>query len=202
MKRFQSLKRIEKIILLSFVFSIAMMFALWLMDKEPDRDFYIPAGYNGWLTIRYEVVGAEPLPLEDGRQQIVFNAEGIAETSSELEVGWRRDNYFWRSAAGDTPIPKSLEQEGEYYLYVQKHEYYVHDHLAVLKGLPPGSDTTLWDGTEISRGEAQEVSYEKGRKTLEYFYISVEPQALMFVPPPLQSDEALLDDEDRQIRVD
>lgn len=182
MKGFKSLKRIEKIILISFVFSIGMMFALWLMDKEPDRDFYVPAGYEGWLTIRYEVAGAEPIPMQEGRQQIVFSAEGIAETSSELTVGWRRDNYFWRSSEGDTPIPKSIEKEGEYYLQVQKHEYYSLDHLALLKSLTPGTDTTLWDGTEITRGEEQEVSYEKGRKTLEYFYISAEPQSIMFVP--------------------
>ncbi|MEL7531316.1 MAG: hypothetical protein AAFN10_08420 [Bacteroidota bacterium] len=71
-----------------------------------------------------------------------------------------------------------------------------------MKGLEAGEDTVLWDATRISRDEEQEVSYEKGRKTLEYFYISAEPKSIMFVPPPLQSDEALLDDEDRQIRVD
>lgn len=172
------------------------------MDKEDDRDFYLPPGFEGWVTIRYEVPDAPPLSYQDGNLQIVIAENGIAETSSRLTVGWRKDSYFWRSSEGDTPIPSSVQKDGEYYLYFSRHEYYTKDHLEVMKGLKAGEDTVLWDNTRISRSEEQEVSYEKGRKTLEYFYISAEPKSIMFVPPPLQSEEALLDDEDRQIRID
>lgn len=199
---FRSLKRVEKIIIMSFGFSILMMVGLWLMDKEDDREFYLPPGYEGWVTIRYEVADAPPLGYQDGNLQIVIPANGVVETSSRLTVGWRKDSYFWRSTEGDTPIPSSVKKEGEYYLHFSRHEYYTKDHLAVMKMLQAGEDTILWDATRISRGEEQEVSYEKGRKTLEYFYISAEAKSIMFVPPPLQSEEALLDDEDRQIRVD
>ncbi|MFK7920536.1 MAG: hypothetical protein AB8H47_01200 [Bacteroidia bacterium] len=200
--RLRSLKRVEKIILISFGFSILMMVGLWVMDKEDNRDFYLPTGHEGWVTIRYEVADAPPLAYKDGNLQIVIPANGIVETSSRVTVGWRKDSYFWRSSAGDTPIPSSIKKDGEYYLYLSRHEYYTKDHLDVLKMLQSGQDTLLADNTRISRGEEQEVSYEKGRKTLEYFYISAEPKSIMFVPPPLESEEALLDDEDRQIRVD
>jgi hypothetical protein len=198
----RKLKRIEKIILISFGFSVVVMFALWLLDKAPNRDFYFPQGFEGWAVIRYEVPGAGEFELQDGREQIVFSDSGIAETSAAMNVGWRRDVFFWLDQGEAVEIPSSVEKNGEYYIHQHGHEFYSQSHLHLLPRLKAGQDTLLWDGTRIERKENQEVNYKKGRKTREYFYISAEPQSLFFTAPPLTDEDALLDSDDRSIQID
>ena len=106
----RKLKRIERIILTSFIISAVILVIFWLMDKKPDRDFYIPKDFEGWVLVRYSVDDAPPLELKEGNQQIIISDSGYAETSDKLVVGWRKDRYFWINDDGSTePIPPKVD---------------------------------------------------------------------------------------------
>lgn len=194
--------KIEKVILLSFGLSAVVILGVWLLDKQPNRDFFLPQGYEGWVVVQYEVPHAPPFELKEGRQQIVFDEQGVARTSEKMEVGWRRDVYYWKDGSSITPIPPSVERNGEYFLHLHGHEFYSRSHLALIDQLPEGRDTVLWDGTRIEKLKNQEISYQKGRKTLEYFYISNAPESLYFSIPALTDSTALLDTDDRSVPID
>ena len=59
----------------------------------------VPDGYTGWCEAHYGVVGAPPLPVEDGKRVFRYDENGRLETSSEFEEGWGVDSYFY--VAGD-----------------------------------------------------------------------------------------------------
>jgi hypothetical protein len=194
-------KRIERIIFIATGASAVMLIGLWLLDKKPNRDFVLPEGYEGWVTVRYSVPYALPLPLRDGSLQIIVNSEGYAETSTDLEVGWRRDRYFWQTDTGRVPIPASVEVDEEPHIYVHQHAYFTQSYEDLLTSLPVGADTTLPDGTHLERPTYSEVSYAKGKKTLEYFYLSKMPRSIFFNPPPNPDFDGLESTEDRAIPV-
>lgn len=178
-----------------------MMVALWLLDKEPNRDYYLPEGYEGWVTIRYRVPGADPLPVKDGRLQFAISDSGYLETSDELVVGWRRDHYHWRGDDGTTwEFPASVQLEnGDYGLQIHQHAYFARDWTHLLGQLSADTDTVLPDKTRITIEGEGEVTYTTGKKTLEYFYVTAEPQSIMFTPPPNPDMEGLESTEDRLI---
>ena len=188
----RKLKRIERIILISFCFSAVILVAFWLMDKEPDRDFYIPKNYHGWLTVRYGVEGAAPLKLKDGVQQILFSDSGYAETSDVLIVGWRKDRYFWLNEDGTSErIPPSVEMGDSLGIYLHHHAYYAKNHENLLASLPIGTDTILPDETRLIKESENKVEYTRGKKTLEYFFLSKSPESIMYNPPKNPKSEAL-----------
>ena len=196
----RKLKRIERIIIISFIFSAVVMMGFWIMDKKPDRDFFIPRNYHGWLTVRYSVAEASPLALKDGAQQIIFSDSGYAETSDELIVGWRKDRYFWVNADGSTErIPASVVVADSIGIYLHHHAYYAKSHEDLLAGLPAGTDTTLADETHIVKASENNVEYTRGKKTLEYFFLSKNPEPIFFNPPKNANSEALESTEDRAI---
>jgi hypothetical protein len=199
----RKLKRIERIIIISFCFSAVVLVGFWIMDKEPDRDFFIPKNYHGWLEVRYSVADAKPLELKDGVQQIVFNDSGYAETSDILIVGWRKDRYYWLNEDGSTEqIPPSVELGDSMGIYLHHHAYYAQSHEDLLASLPIGIDTTLADETRIIKNSENNVEYTRGKKTLEYFYLSEAPRSILFNPPKNPKSEALESTEDRAIPLE
>ena len=158
------LKRIEKIILASTLLSAVILVCFWLMDKEPNRDFYVPKSYAGWVTIEYSVPGAPPIALKEGVMQFPISDSGYLATSTDLKVGWRRDRYFWVENGKEQKIPASVEVEGEPRIYIHSHQYFSKSHEHLLAHLPVGTDTTLPDQTHIIKKSANAVSYEKGKK--------------------------------------
>ena len=76
----------------------------WLSElgetkRTPDR-YLIPEGFVGWVEIDYGVAGAQPLPIEDGHALFRFSQSGRLATSTPLEFGTAKDEYFYVSAAG------------------------------------------------------------------------------------------------------
>ena len=65
-------------------------------DRRPSR-FLIPDGYVGWVKVYFKVKDAAPLPIEDGYYLFKFPKSGSFNTSSEMEVGWAQDEYFYYS---------------------------------------------------------------------------------------------------------
>ncbi len=60
--------------------------------------YYIPKGYAGWVTIRYNIKGAPPIPFTragvGGMYKIMVPKSGIVETSSPLYEEWHRTKYY------------------------------------------------------------------------------------------------------------
>lgn len=196
----RKLKTVEKVILIGFGTLAVMMTGLWLLDKQPNRAYHLPDGFEGWVEIRYSVDGAPALEEKDGMLQYVIGEDGTMETSDKLVVGWRRDEYFYRKASGESvQLPASVEKEGEYYIHIHRHSYYAKDWTDLLMDIPFGTDTILEDETRLTKLVPEEVEYVTGKKTLEYFYVSREPQSILFNPPKNPEMEGLESTEDRQI---
>ena len=69
--------------------------------RHPNR-YLVPDGYIGWLEIKYGQKGAGDLPLINGAIVCKFPPSGLLETSSALELGSARDEYFYYTDAGST----------------------------------------------------------------------------------------------------
>lgn len=186
----RKLKRIEKIILIGFINSLLVFLAIWIWYKAPDRQFYVPKGYQGWVKIEYRVPGAPPLPEQDGKQILTINDSGYLATSTPLEIGWRRDDFFWKNDQEEIPrFVETGDPEPSRYIHALQPLSMFYEN--VLKVLAPGSDTTLPDKTKIKKNLRGQVDYQPGKKRLEYFYMSETPQPFSFTPPPLEDPAAL-----------
>lgn len=192
-------KTVEKVILIGFITLAVMMTGLWVLDKEPNRAYYLPAGYEGWVTIRYSVPDAPALKEKDGVLQFQIGEDGTMETSDALVVGWRRDEFFVQDDEQTQQLPSSVKKDGEYYLHIHQRGYFSKDWTSLLLDLPFGSDTILEDETRLTKLSPEEVEYVTGKKTLEYFYVSKEPESIMFTPPKHPDMEGLESTEDRTI---
>ena len=196
----RKLKLLDKLIIVSGTTFALFMIVFWLFLKRSNKDYYLPAGFEGWVTVKYGVPGAAPLAAKEGVLQVVISDSGYVETATPLDEGWGRDRYFWVGAGDTVQIPSSVKKEGDYYLHLHGHSYQFYSHEALLTLLPEGADTLLWDGTRIAMKKEGEVSYQPGDKTLEYFYLSAQPQPIQFVPPQNPSQEYLRSLEDYRLR--
>ena len=199
----RKLKKIELIIIVGFVASSITLLIFWWLNKKDNRDFYLPRDYAGWVMVYYEVPDAPPLPVKDEVQQLHIPAHGILKTSSKLDIGWRRDRYFWREADGTlTPIPAVVDQADGPHIYIHQHQFFSRSYMDLAKQMTGGSDTTLTDGTAIERMPSGLVNYEPGRKSLEHFYLSATPQPLQFQPPDNLRSQALESLDSRELKLD
>ncbi|MEL6134203.1 MAG: hypothetical protein AAFR59_12640 [Bacteroidota bacterium] len=196
----RKLKKVEIIILIGFINCALAYVGMWLWFKAPDRDFFLPQDYTGWVKIKYSVPSAAPLPEIDGVQQVIIPDSGYLETSTSLNVGWRKDRFFWQDGS-DEEIETFFVDGEEPYRYVSDHQSYSVFHEDIIKSLKPGTDTTLADETEIDLDLTKRLNYQPGKKSLEYFYLSSQPQKLSFIPPPLVDPEALKSVEDRLVKT-
>jgi len=73
-------------------------------SRRPSR-YLIPNDYVGWVEIHFEVKGATALPVEDGFYLFKFSRGCILKTSSSLESGWARDEYYYYDDAKRQPLP-------------------------------------------------------------------------------------------------
>ena len=63
--------------------------------SRPPSRYLIPDGYLGWVRVEYDVSGAPPLPMEDGRFILRFPPEARLQTSSPEHFGWAKDEFFY-----------------------------------------------------------------------------------------------------------
>jgi len=69
-------------------------------SKRAPYRYLIPGGYVGWVEIRFGVLDAPELPVQEGFRVARFSKEGTLNTSSRLQDGWAKDEYYYY--AGDT----------------------------------------------------------------------------------------------------
>jgi hypothetical protein len=72
-------------------------------QRRPCR-YLIADGYVGWVKVYFKVKKAPPLPIEDGYYLFAFPASGVLLTSSDLEEGWARDQYFYYAGTTRHPL--------------------------------------------------------------------------------------------------
>lgn len=190
---------IDRIILYGTVALAAFLLILWLSGKRKGRDYYFPAGYSGWVSIKYQVPGAPPLEQADGRWQLHLPDSGYLVTSTPLETGWGRDRYFFASDTGWVSIPSVVTLDDQQRLHIHSRDFRYFSHEELLPQLPVGTDTVMWDGSHIEKISDREVSYRTGNFTLEYFYLSNPAVSIDFRPPPNPRMEGLNSTRDRAI---
>lgn len=69
-------------------------------EYRTPKEYHIPDGFNGWISVHYEVDGSAPLETRWGRTIIEVDASGRVETSSKPEFGWNLSGdsyYYYRS---------------------------------------------------------------------------------------------------------
>ncbi len=161
--------------------------------KRKDKDFYIPEGFSGWITIRYDVPNAKALTEKEGAFQIFIPKDGNLITSTHFEDGWSKDRFFrYDSAKKITEIPRHLTQNNETLKWIHWYESHIRSHQKLVPELKNGVDTLLYDGTRIIKKDSLNIQYIEGRKTIEAFYISPEPKNLQFNPPANPDSEILI----------
>ncbi|MCB9230330.1 MAG: hypothetical protein H6581_01590 [Bacteroidia bacterium] len=184
LKKFTRLKLLDKILIISGLTLLAGLVLYVFFSKRPDRHFVVPAGYEGWVTIRYEKPDASPFPLENGAIMIRVSDSGYAETSDRYMKGWGRDEFFTLENGKEIPLEYSRKEgvERVFRVHHRLAEYKNWDDLIVT--MEPNSDTSLFDGTKISR-EDTTVSVNAGRKLMQHFYLTNEYKKEFYEPPAM-----------------
>ena len=82
-------------------------------------EYHVPSGFNGWIVIKYGVVGAPAIPFVPkgvgGTYTFRIPADGYLETSSPMLNDWHTDRYFRSDRGGAvlvawTPPPFFLRE--------------------------------------------------------------------------------------------
>ncbi|HZS47710.1 MAG TPA: hypothetical protein VFC63_21760 [Blastocatellia bacterium] len=77
------------------------------MDR-PSRHpckYLIPDGYVGKVRIYFSLPDAKPLPLDGGMYVVVIPPDGRLRTSTGLETGSAKDEYYYYSNNSSRQIP-------------------------------------------------------------------------------------------------
>ena len=198
----RKLKFIDKVIIVGVGCMALFIIVLFFSGKRVNRDFYLPANLKGWVKIKHGVGEKNPLEIKDGNYQIFIPDSGYLETSTFLSTGWGRDRFYKLHSDGSTElIPNYIDDDGEKKLFILSKSSFPISHEKLLSQLANEADTTLWDNTKIRKSGGRAI-YTPGKKLLEYFYVSPEPQPLTFYPPPNPDKEMLKSTEDREVMVE
>ena len=69
------------------------------LARHPTK-FLIPEGYLGWIEVKYGEPNARALQVNKGTFICQLPDSGLLNTSSPLEEGWAKDEYFYYSKDG------------------------------------------------------------------------------------------------------
>ncbi len=70
------------------------------VDCPPPTRFLIPDGYVGWVEVKYGDSNAPAFPMDKGTLICRIPDSGLLVTSSVLQEGWAKDEYFYYSQDG------------------------------------------------------------------------------------------------------
>src|SRR5688572_24016499 len=100
--------------------------------RRPTR-YLFPDGYVGWIRIEFNFKDAAALPIEDGYYLCRFPLTGDVSTSTPIEYGWGKDEFYYYSGDVRRPLVRTgwghggmiwagytsaRDEEGKAYLYL------------------------------------------------------------------------------------
>jgi len=186
--KFKNLKLIDRVIIIGTLTGAIFILGFVWSIKRSDRDYFLPANFEGWVTIVHQYPEAEPLAIKSGVLQAYIPDNGVLYTSTSLEQGWGRNQFFIEQNGQWIQLPNKEEVNGEPAIYMHRHEFYHFAHYAMLDTLPVGTDTLMFDGARLIKYDENDRVYNPGRKTIETFYISKKAQGVTFNPPTNSHD--------------
>jgi len=116
--------------------------------------FLIPDGYIGWVEIKYDQSNEPALKIVSGKYICRIPASGFLQTSSPLEGGWARDEYFYYAEDGST-------------------------HALINTGR--GSGGMIWAGATQFLDQTTDGSLSKEAK-VQFFFVGTEEQYRQATP--------------------
>ncbi|MFM2376096.1 MAG: hypothetical protein RLZZ165_1193 [Bacteroidota bacterium] len=181
-------KRLLNRVLLVSGGSAVLLFAGYVFfTHRAAHHYYLPTGFSGWVTVKFEKPHAPPIPEMDGVLVFRVPVSGILETSSRLKTGWSRDEFYREGSS--VPLPKQVDCGTESCRWVHDLKESPMDYSHSILALPEAADTLLWDGARISK-KGGHAEVRTGRKTMLHFYVSAQPQPFFHshdsLPPALK----------------
>lgn len=169
----------NRVLLVSGGSAVLLFVGYLIFTHRAAQHYFIPEGFAGWVTVKFEKAGAPALPIKDGAVEYHVPASGILETSSKLETGWSRDEFFREGPSGPQPIPKHVDcgDDGCRWIHDLKEEPMSYEE--IIRNLPEHSDTLLWDGARISK-TVDQAEVRTGRKTMLHFWVSGKPEPYFY----------------------
>jgi hypothetical protein len=81
-----------------FTLLLAMTFAGCAKRRMPCV-YEIPEGFTGWILVEFERTDCPPLPQRNGKLLLAIDKNGRLCTSSKIEEGWAKDEYYYVGAS-------------------------------------------------------------------------------------------------------
>jgi hypothetical protein len=97
------------LILLAIISGIAI--TCYELSLRTPSVYELPDGFTGWVLIEFEKTNYPPVPKQNGKLIFKIGKDGRLFTSSKLEQGWARDEYYY---VGTTRVqlPESWKKPG------------------------------------------------------------------------------------------
>jgi len=73
------------------------LLSIFVIDRRPATDYFLPEGFKGWARVDYEVRGSPRLLSVNGRYVLRLGSNGRVKTSDHLAYGWASDKYYYES---------------------------------------------------------------------------------------------------------
>jgi hypothetical protein len=93
---------------------LAIVCAMAITSCEKARTpcvYEVPEGFTGWVLIENNRNDCPPLPTENGKLIFKIGKDGRLCTSSTMEVGWAKDEYYYVGNSR-TVIPDTAPGKG------------------------------------------------------------------------------------------
>lgn len=68
-------------------------------DTRVPTIYEVPEGFHGWVLIQRSKVSCPPQEVRDGKHVLAIPSNGRLCTSSDLEEGWAKDEYYFVGAS-------------------------------------------------------------------------------------------------------
>lgn len=88
--------------------AVGLFAVLVLSNLGSNERIIVPKGYRGFVGVIYEQPSASTLKKEGGWLQIEFPGTGVIFTSSRLNTGWHRQEFFERDGERLAPMRSNL----------------------------------------------------------------------------------------------
>jgi hypothetical protein len=97
------------VLLLFVIVGVVIPVAIVVFVPPPKAYTWIlPEGYAGWMRVDFGVVGAKPLPVEDGYRVVRVPDSGVVETCDALITSPSREQYFYEKEGKRRPAATNI----------------------------------------------------------------------------------------------